>query len=116
MPRLCRCGAIVEGRCEKCSPPAGHTKTTKQRGYGSDWRRLSERYREEFPLCQVCMMEGKAEPVRHTHHIEKVNDAPELRLQRSNLLSVCEACHERVEQDKGLARKAKAEQDAWGDQ
>lgn len=114
--RLCRCGSIVDGKCAKCQPAPQHNKTTKERGYGSDWQRFSLAYRKEFPLCQVCLMEERIEPSRHTHHIVKIVDAPELRLDRSNVLSVCEACHERVERDIELARKAKREQDAWGNQ
>ena len=31
------------------------------------------------------------------HHIVKIKDRPELRLEWSNLMSVCRDCHERIE-------------------
>ncbi len=112
MARLCRCGAIVEDRCEACDKAKGrgkHQRTTKERGYGHDWRNASERYRAEVPLCQVCELAGKVAGADHVHHITKIRDAPELRLDRSNWLSVCSDCHEKVEKDSALARRAKRE-------
>ena len=104
--RLCRCGAIVKGRCPKCQPQTTEKKTA-ERGYGNDWRVASERYRRREPLCQVCLHHGRTTPATEVHHIQKIRDAPELRLKTSNMLSVCEDCHAVVEQDKGLARRAK---------
>jgi 5-methylcytosine-specific restriction endonuclease McrA len=107
MPRLCRCGAIVEGRCERCSPPVQHSETTKQRGYGHDWRQLSERFRIENPLCQLCEMEHRIRPATQVHHIKKIVDAQHKRLDQDNLLAVCDDCHGVVEEDTELAKRAK---------
>ena len=98
---LCHCGGIkTGGTCEKCGANArqGHTRTTTERGYDGPWKRVSKRLRTEQPLCIVCWHEGRvttAEPGRplHGHHIVKVIHAPELRLERSNVLVVCDACH-----------------------
>lgn len=107
MSRLCRCGAIVEGRCGRCFT-SKHKQTTKERGYGHDWRVFSERFRVDVPLCQVCELSGQVRPATQVHHIRKIVDAPELRLHRQNCLAVCEDCHGTVEEDRKLAKEAKA--------
>ncbi len=112
--RLCKCGAIVKDRCNVCYP-SGHTRTTKERGYGHDHRKASERYRaEKLHLCEVCQYEGRTAQSRAMHHIVKIADAPWLRMERDNWLAVCDSCHERVEVDAELARKVKAWSDATG--
>jgi len=97
--RFCRCGAITKkGLCEKCRPnkDAGRKKTA-ERGYDNRWRALSERQREQRSICEVCDAKGIATPATELHHIEKIKDAPHLRLSVGNTLSVCGECHEEVE-------------------
>lgn len=94
--KLCKCGAIVEKRCNHCNPPA-HAQTTKQRGYGHDWRKLSEYKRALDPLCEHCMSRGKTEPATEVHHIIPIARSPGLRLVLDNLMSVCHACHDELE-------------------
>lgn len=105
--RLCKCGAIVAERCERCYPST-HAKTTKERGYGHDHRTASERYRAERPICEVCLLLDMTRPSVHLHHIKKIVDAPWLRMQRSNWLAVCDEHHELVERDEAMAVRAKA--------
>lgn len=92
MPRLCRCGAIVEGRCTKCNPQQ-HARTTTQRGYDHAWRKLSERKRAIDPLCEHCLSLGRTTAATEVHHMQSIADAPHLRLAMGNLLSVCSDCH-----------------------
>lgn len=103
--RLCRCGVIVEDRCSKCQKQTA--KKTADRGYDNRWRTLSERYRANWPLCQVCEANERIVPASQVHHIVKVTDAPELRLDPDNLLSVCEKCHVWIEDKPEEARKIK---------
>lgn len=73
-------------------------KTTTERGYGNDWRQLSERKRAEDPLCENCLEKySKATPAVHVHHMKPIATHPELRLEWSNLMSVCEPCHNELE-------------------
>ena len=97
--RLCHCGAITKkGLCDRCKPPAPKQKlTTKERGYGNDWRRLSEWMRETNPLCRVCDARDKYTPATELHHIEKIRSAPHRRLDATNTIPVCKACHVEVE-------------------
>ena len=92
--RLCKCGALVNGKCPTCHPYRQHrTQTTAERGYDDRWRRLSERKRAADPLCERCLDEGNTTPATEVHHIHKISDAPHLRLAWDNLMSVCVACH-----------------------
>ncbi len=88
---LCRCGGIKrDGICDRCGTNrTGHARTTKERGYGHDWRKLSESIAREQPLCVVCEHDGLVKLSEHRHHIRKIRDAPALRLDRDNVLSVC---------------------------
>lgn len=107
--KLCKCGAIVADRCERCYPIA-HAKTTKQRGYGHDHRTASERYRAEHETCEMCVMLGEI-PMKESaalHHIEKIADAPHLRMQESNWLATCGDHHEILEGDVSLGKRVKA--------
>lgn len=98
--QLCYCGAIKQGnRCPRCGHgPPRHSQTTKQRGYDSKWKGLSKQVRELIPVCIACWHEGRTTIATdraplHCHHIAKVVDAPERRLDPDNLLTMCEACH-----------------------
>lgn len=71
--------------------------TTTERGYDWQWRKLSERFRKEFPLCQECERQGRVTPCDEVHHIVPISEAPWLRLDRSNLMALCVACHDRIE-------------------
>ncbi len=61
-------------------------------------------------LCVMCKRYGRRDenglPIRATtvHHIVEVEDAPELALVDSNLVSVCAGCHNRAHPDRA-ARK-----------
>jgi 5-methylcytosine-specific restriction protein A len=93
--KLCRCGQIVKDRCLKCSPIPQHKKTTAERGYDSRWKRLSESIRKNNPLCHDCLENDMVTPATEVHHIIKIADAPQLKYERTNLVQLCTACHER---------------------
>lgn len=94
---LCSCGTQHprNERCPKCNhgKRKGHYKTTKERGYGHDWRKLSEAIAKEDPLCPDCLAEEKVNPGDGRHHIRKIADAPHLRLERSNIMNLCDRHH-----------------------
>lgn len=98
--RVCGCGRIVKGSCDNCSKKSKRDEfraPPSERGYDNDWRKLSERFRKQYPLCQPCIKKGKITPVADVHHIKPVRDFPELRLNWDNLMSVCRACHKEIE-------------------
>lgn len=98
--RLCRCGKPTKKKlCEDCKPTWAEKSqgTTKERGYGHDWRRFSERQRDKNPLCVVHEARGIVRPATELHHVEKVRDAPERRLDVHNTVAVCMDCHREIE-------------------
>ena len=52
-------------------------------------------------MCQECKKYGRHTEAKIVHHIEEMEDAPELKLKNSNLVSVCAACHNRLHPEKG---------------
>lgn len=64
------------------------------RGYDSDWDRLRKRYRDDNPLCEMCLKRGVVRPMHEVDHIVpfKGKDDP-LRLDETNLQSLCRPCH-----------------------
>lgn len=99
------CSALTEsGRCDEHRPERYKRRgTTAERGYGSDWQKVRALKLAEDPICQMLIV-CKGEAATEVHHRIRINDAPALRLERSNLISSCKPCHERVESDK-RARK-----------
>lgn len=59
-----------------------------KRGYDKFWDKLRLSYLKEFPYCCRC---GKKATV--VDHIQPISEAPELRLERSNLRPMCVKCH-----------------------
>jgi 5-methylcytosine-specific restriction endonuclease McrA len=107
--KLCRCGGVREDRrgsvCERCG--AGKRKperSTKEYGYDHTWRVLSERKRKDDPLCEMCLKQGKAEASTEVHHIVPIDEAPWLRLEWNNLMSVCNECHKGIHVEKDRVR------------
>ena len=96
---LCSCGRLdckcAENRTKKASK--SDYRASKHERYGSEWPKLSLRYRKANPLCQMCEQEGRTEVAVDVHHIVKVADNPSLLLEWDNLLSVCRKCHYKLD-------------------
>lgn len=106
--KLCGCGAVKEDRrgavCGRCG--AGkktQAKTTTAKGYGWDWQKLSERYRQQNPLCQECKKIDRATSAEEVHHIIPITEAPWLRLEVSNLMALCVECHRRIDEERRVS-------------
>jgi 5-methylcytosine-specific restriction protein A len=95
-----QCGGYYEGKWCHCRAKKKNRVGTNDRGYGDDWRRLSERFRKVNPLCQPCYNAGRITAARECHHIEAIADRPDLRLDESNLVAVCRQCHQLIEAQK----------------
>ena len=67
--------------------------------YDRPWRRCRDAFAAKHPLCCRCLQGGRVTPMREVHHIRSVRSAPELRLDWSNLMSLCHACHMQIEAD-----------------
>ena len=70
-------------------------KTTK-------WiRKRSHILRRDGYQCQECRKYGRMTPAVYVHHIQHLEDRPDLALVDSNLESVCMACHNKLHPEKG---------------
>ena len=96
MRRVCHCGAITRKTpCDKCKQRIKPKWSKRSDDYDYKWRKLSERFRDENPLCHDCLEEGLTEPAIEVHHIIPIREAPHLRLKVSNLVALCRACHKK---------------------
>ena len=67
--------------------------TPSQRGYDSEWQRLRREVLLAAPLCNDCLLAGRYEAATEVHHVEKVRNAAERRLDATNLMPLCKRCH-----------------------
>lgn len=70
--------------------------TAAERGYDPLWAKVRDIYKANHPLCEACLIKQKVVPAEIVHHIKPVLGYPELRLDLSNLMSVCTACHNSI--------------------
>ena len=75
----------------------GRVASSTERGYGSDWQAVRNSVVNKHPLCIDCRRRDVTRPVDEVHHVEKIRDRPDLRLDRTNLAPLCEECHEQWE-------------------
>jgi HNH endonuclease len=61
-----------------------------------DWRRLRAAVLESEPSCRHCRNRGIRIPAVVVDHIQSIRDAPELRLDPTNLQPLCWRCQEKV--------------------
>ena len=70
-----------------------------QKFYNSkEWRKKrDEILARSNGLCVVCWLLGRVRSATSVHHIKKLREHFELRLDDNNLIAVCRECHELVE-------------------
>ena len=89
--RCMRCGKVSRERCQcKSEKQRG---SSAQRGYGYDWRKHRALFLKQNSLCEDCASNGKYREATEVHHVQRVSDAPERRLDSSNLMALCKQCH-----------------------
>lgn len=92
MNKVCPCGRVYKGsRCRRC-----HPEKKKNVSYPSAWKALSERYRAQNPLCEICFEKGITSPSEEVHHKKTIQDRPDLILEKSNLQALCKSCHRQI--------------------
>jgi 5-methylcytosine-specific restriction protein A len=55
----------------------------------------------QFPLCELCLMTGRATPAVEVHHLLAVEDYPEEVENIMYLQSLCAQCHSEVRAKEG---------------
>lgn len=65
------------------------------------WRRKRETIlRRDGYLCRYCLRYGRRRQATTVHHIEHADEHPELAYNADNLISLCEACHNKMHPEK----------------
>ena len=82
---------IASREYQKTRDPATTTR------YGSEWRRIRNRYISQHPLCKRCEQEGRLTPATDVHHIAPLADGGTNA--DDNLMSVCKSCHAILDQN-----------------
>lgn len=101
------------GRCGRIHP-ANYICTKGKTYTGGEERKLRNKHKWHVKadqvkeaaqrLCEVCRAEGRYRyEGLETHHIEKLRERPELLLEDSNLICLCQECHKKA--DAGLISK-----------
>jgi len=67
--------------------------SSTKRGYDRTWQKARLSHLMANPLCVDCHAAGLVKPAEEVHHIAKVRDRPDLRLDDTNLMGLCAPCH-----------------------
>jgi 5-methylcytosine-specific restriction endonuclease McrA len=63
--------------------------------YDTTWKRLSRLFRDQHPLCALCLEKGIVQAAEAVDHIIPIAVRPDLRLDTTNLRALCFVCHNR---------------------
>lgn len=102
----CRRKYTREKLCPACTAtkqPRRRSKESQERQamYDWRWRKTSERYRAEHPLCVECEQLGRTEPSTCVDHIVPHRGNVELFWNEENWAALCDA-HHKTKTAKGL--------------
>ena len=64
-----------------------------ERGYDWTWKKVRLGFLNEHPLCADCEALGRIVAASEVHHVARIADRPDLRLDPGNLVALCQACH-----------------------
>jgi len=88
---------VTQGFCEKHATRDGDSDrfrgSAASRGYDATWQRFRRSYLEHHPLCLDCLDRKEVAVATELHHLVKLRDAPERRLDPSNVRPLCSTCH-----------------------
>jgi 5-methylcytosine-specific restriction protein A len=70
--------------------------SASKRGYDNSWRTVRKQHLTQYPLCEECLAVGRYISATDVHHKIKLRDAPHLRDNAANLMSLCHACHSKI--------------------
>ncbi len=84
----------------------GKRGTRQERGYDSTWMRLRQLHISSHPLCKHCEERGRIVVGEEVDHIIPHRGSEALRLEPSNLQTLCKPCHSRktASEDGGFGR------------
>lgn len=91
-PKLTRDGAPQNERERKAKFDKTRPRSNL-RGYDADWQRMRAKYLYAFPQCSTPGCYAKATEL---HHVKRVTDRPDLRLDPRNLIALCRRHHSQI--------------------
>lgn len=72
------------------------------------WKRKRQQIlKRDGYMCQHCKRYGKAVPATTVHHIQHVDEHPEMAFVDKNLISLCEGCHNKQHPEKAAAARGR---------
>jgi 5-methylcytosine-specific restriction protein A len=78
-------------------------QSPRKAGYSARWDRESKRYREEYPLCELCLLNGDVRATQAVDHIIPHRGNPVLMWDDGNWCAICWRCHTwKTRQEKDL--------------
>ncbi len=101
-----------EKRCPTCAPIKKTEKAEHNRKYDKQvrdktsinfyhstaWRKLRQHVLiRDNHLCQECLKENHITSAEIVHHIIEIKDDPSLSLRADNCISLCKACHNKMD-------------------
>jgi 5-methylcytosine-specific restriction protein A len=89
------------------------TGSSAKRGYGYRWQRLRAAFLREHPLCEACLLQGRATPATDVDHIKPHRGDQDLMWDVDNLQALCHACHSKktAREDGGFGNAARLDKD-----
>ena len=80
-------------------------KTNEFNYRSAKWKQKRARIlRRDAYMCQRCRRYGKITAATIVHHIKHAEEYPELAYDDENLISLCDACHNKVHPEKAEGR------------
>lgn len=66
------------------------------------WKRKRQQIlRRDGYMCQICKRYGRMREATEVHHIQHLEDRPDLAFNNDNLISLCRSCHNAQHPEKG---------------
>jgi len=82
------------GKKTERKPRRDIRKSASKRGYDSRWRKLRDAYIQHSPLCEHCEANGITTRGKEVDHIKPFKGSGDpLRLDWTNLQTLCRSCH-----------------------
>lgn len=107
VPPLVAAGRRARRAAVKTAKASGDDRRghSRARGYDRTWERLRRMHLAEHPLCAYCLKRGVSTLATVVDHIEPIEEAPERRLDPSNLQSLCKPHHDSTKQREDKRRR-----------
>ncbi|MGL5244217.1 MAG: HNH endonuclease, partial [Sarcina sp.] len=115
LKKMCpKCGALIfigQKYCDDCMKRFGQDKKDNDKYYdkmlrdkesrqfynSKEWNIIRQRVKErDANLCQVCLFNHRITEADVVHHIEEIKEAQGKRLDATNCICLCNACHNSV--------------------